>query len=148
MDSEGDKIRKLMAAPPHPQYAGRSAPTAEQLSAIEKHLLERGFHQSVAAEMQTTAQLLGVDKALDEISKLERSYPATDGVPGTAALPSRQYYYDQLEGPKLGSQIPGGPGMQYRHKRPYPEHMRQLPQKGTKQPFQGNPKQWGQARGQ
>jgi hypothetical protein len=146
MDQEGDKIRKLMSAPAHPQYAGRSAPTAEQLSAIEKHLLERGFHPSVAAEIQTTAQLLGVDKALDEISKMERSYPATDGVPGTAAVSSRQYYYEQLEGPKLGSQTTGGAGMQYQHNRPYPEHMGQLPQKGAKQPAQGNPKQWGRAR--
>jgi hypothetical protein len=147
VDKEGDKVRNLMSAPPHPQYAGRSAPTAEQLNAIEKHLLDRGFHQSVVQETQATAQLLGVDKALEAMSRLERSYPANDGVPGTAAVSSREYYYEQLAGPKLGSRDKTGV-MQYRHNRPYPEHMMQLPQKGTKQPAQGDPKQWGQARGQ
>lgn len=141
-----DQIRALMSSPPHQQAAGRAAPTKEQLIAIEKHLLGRGFHQSVVRETQATAQLLGVDKALEDISRLERSYPANDGVPGTAAHSSRQYYYEQLEGPKLGSPDPRGPGVQYRHKRPYPEHMGRLPQKGTATPFQGNPKQWRQPR--
>jgi hypothetical protein len=148
MDKDGDNIRGLMSAPPHPQFAGREPPTAEQLVAIEKHLLGRGFHPSVVREAQSTAQLLGMDKAMEDISRLERSYLANDGVPGTAAHSSRQYYYEQLEGPKLGSNDPDGPGVIYRHKRPYPEHMSRLPQRGTKQPAIGDPKQWGQARGQ
>jgi hypothetical protein len=124
MDKEGDRIRRLMAVPPHPESAGRERPTEEQLRALEQSLLQAGFHPSVAQEQLITAQLLGVDSAIDSIERLNRSYPYDDGVSGTAARSSRQDYFEDLGFRR---------GMRDQHQ--YPERMKKIPQKGTSESY-------------
>ena len=137
MDKEGDNIRKLMATPPHPEHAGREPPSAEQLLALEKHLLELGFAPSVAHEQKMTAQLFGMDKAIEALGRMRQSFPANDGVPGTAARSSREAYFEDLTATKWP--YPGMPK--------YPERLKKIPQTGTSKSYRQNSYKYGDRSG-
>lgn len=121
---------KIAAELPKPTFA---PPTQPQLDAFKQHIIGQGFHPSVASEQLSAAQHLGMDKAMQGFSDLQKRYPVNDGVQGTAAVASRQYYFNNLNNNYRG---------QYGGKTPmpqYPEKLQKIPQIGTTTPAAGIP---------
>jgi hypothetical protein len=76
-----------------------------------------------------------MDNAMQGFSDMQKRYPYNDGVEGTAAVSSREYYFNHLRNNYNPSQI-----RQNREAGPqYPENMKKIKQIGTTTPAIGLP---------
>ena len=127
-------------------------PTDAQVAALKSRILAQGFHPSVADEHASSARYFGLPQAMKEFDKTKALYPANNGVPGTSAVSSREYYFNQQNNAYRGLYgatfpAPGDPKYRPGHRvaaPEYPAHMKAIQQTGTTQPLAPNGKPWTQ----